>query len=206
MSIEINGWVTGPVVFEAVPKSAETIAAVIGAAASIESDWVSVLAILTHAEVDAAVALWQSLRGAQAQGRAILEIARLKLDAAEFELLKMVLRRLESHRKLRDRFAHGVWARTLGRDDQLVLLTGRTLAAFSARMFAGGDIFDLTLTIEERDIFGAAQLREALNEAERARGAMSSLVAYLWVSKALAPGDHHGSLDRTRDEINRIWQ
>lgn len=205
MQVAIRGFVTGPEIFERVPQSASIIASIIGTAARIESEWVSILASLTHAEVDASVALWKSLRGVQAQDRAILEIARLKLETDEIDLLKHVLKRLERHRRTRDRFAHGVWASTSGKDTQLVLLTGQALAAYSARVFGGGDFFDRTLIIDERDIYGSEQFQKTLNEAGRAQATMSALSTYFVVSRVLRCGNSQETLASTLREIDKIW-
>lgn len=205
MSVEISGWVTGPTIFGRVPKSAEAIATVIGVGAAIEYEWVQILAMLTHAEVDVSVVLWQSLRGVQAQQKAMLEIANLKLNAPEVALMKKVMKGLERHRKMRDRFAHGLWAQSLTRNDELILLTGRTLAAFATKFGRHGDIFDMTLTIDDQDIFGAEQFRQVLEEANRAQQAIGRLASHFLVQELWGLGDRQAAFDRTEAHIAEIW-
>lgn len=188
----IQGYLTGPEIFKSVPNAAVTIVYVLGAGAAIEQSWATVLASLCGSEVDAAMVLLENLKTIHTQEAAIIQLAELKLNSENLQIIKIAQKAIRLHRERRNAFAHGIWAKPLGGDDQLVLIRPKHVKRRNANLtsyLVHGTMRGngLETVIEERDFYRERDFEEAMYEAHQASQLMelvSNFVLALSMQKA----------------------
>ena len=208
-----EGYITGTGIFSAVPNSAESIAFVLSVSSGIEHHWAGVLSCLSGTEIETAMLLLDNLRTANAKEKAILQLAKMKLGDADFQILRTAAKALEPHRDRRNDFAHGVWAKPIGIENRLVLLRGKHISRVNA-VVAGAIIHgrysaddDVRMVVEERDIFGQGDFDSIVVEASIALSLMRGVSALVLSLEAVRQGRGKSlrNPDDIREEIASNW-
>ena len=130
------------------------VAEVIRLGALIDHTWSLVLIGLLKADRRTGVAMYQALTSAEAKRAALGAAATSRLQADDVTLFKACLRAGEGVRRVRNNFAHRIWAYTQDVPDALLLCDPEDLTRVSA---SAADVSDLLQATMDRVDFAKVQ-------------------------------------------------
>lgn len=204
MTTSILQYEFGPACATEFPGASSAITHVVAVGAHIEIGWASILAAISGADAALAVTLLRQLRGVEKHAIAVLEVGKQRLPPYDLCILRAASMALEAHRKRRNAFAHGVWAKSRSIADAIVLLgpeqiiNRMTWAPLLDRPVQQSDVATI---VNDEAIYRAPEFELAVREADEAGSVMTAVQQYFNIRYRCPRTD---TTDQMSDEMLRL--
>jgi len=183
MAIQLGHLSVGLSCLEQFPGGPAMYADVMLAGVEVEAALAIVLASISGSDPGAAATVLSHMRSIRDQEKAVLTVARDRLDPSDYKVLHIAARSVASHRQRRNDFAHQMWARSNDLPGAIFQISPSTFASQFIRMMPNNrrptPIAGFSVSIEERSIYRENDVSAARSEASDARTVMMHAVDYV---------------------------